>query len=89
MTNYVTIPYALLGLALVAQPIGASTPTVESTSTVEVIGYTETGEYVRLRGSMLGANYSACEAGPCLDVVADHIVLAFDDIFSDGFDDAN
>jgi hypothetical protein len=77
---------ALLCLALVAQPIGASTPTVESTSTVEVIGYTETGEYVRLRGSMIGASYSACEAGPCLDVVAEQIVLAFDDIFSDGFD---
>jgi hypothetical protein len=78
---------ALLCLALIAQPIGASTPAVESTSTVEVIGYTETGEYVRLRGSMLGASYSSCEAGPCLDVVADQIVLAFDDIFSDGFGD--
>lgn len=94
MTNYVTIPYALLFLALVAQPIGAqpaiaSTPTVESTSTVEVIGHTDAGEYVRLRGSMIGASYSSCEAGPCLDVVADQIVLAFDDIFSDGFDDAN
>jgi hypothetical protein len=84
MTNYVTIPCALLCLAM-----AASTPAVESTSTVEVIGYTETGEYVRLRGSMLGASYSSCEGGPCLDVVADQIVLAFDDIFSDGFDGAN
>jgi hypothetical protein len=85
---------ALLFLALIAQPIdaqpiGEPTPAVESTSTVEVNGYTETGEYVRLRGSMLGASYSSCEGGPCLDVVADQIVLAFDDIFSDGFDDAN
>jgi hypothetical protein len=79
-----SIPCALLGLAL-----AASAPAVESTATVEVVGYTDTGEYVRLRGAMLGASYSACEAGPCLDVVADQIVLAFDDIFSDGFDDAN
>jgi hypothetical protein len=74
---------ALLCLALIASPA------IASTTTVEVIGYTETGEYVRLRGSMIGASYSGCEAGPCLDVVADQIVLAFDDIFSDGFDDAN
>jgi hypothetical protein len=80
---------ALLCIALIAQPIGEPTPTVESTSTVEVIGYTDTGEYVRLRGALLGASYSSCEAGPCLDVVADHVVLAFDDIFSDGFDDAD
>jgi hypothetical protein len=73
---------ALLCLALIAQPTGASTPTVE------VIGYTDTGEYVRLRGSMLGASYSSCEAGPCLDVVADQIRLAFDGIFSYGFDEA-
>ena len=84
---------ALLCLALIAQPIGAqpigaSTPAVESTSTVEVIGYTETGEYVRLRGSMSGASYASCEAGPCLDVVADQVSLAFDDVFSDGFDGA-
>ena len=72
---------ALLCLALIASPA------IASTSTVEVVGYTETGEYVRLRGSMIGASYSACEAGPCLDVVADQIVLAFDDIFSDGFDE--
>jgi hypothetical protein len=73
---------ALLCLALIASQAIASTPAVE------VIGYTETGEYVRLRGVMLGASYSSCEAGPCLDVVADQISLAFDDIFSDGFDDA-
>jgi hypothetical protein len=80
---------ALLCLALIASPLGASAPTVESASTVEVIGYTDTGEYVRLRGSMLGASYASCEAGPCLDVVADQIVLAFDDIFSDGFEESS
>jgi hypothetical protein len=69
---------ALLFLALVAP-----------TPTVEVVGYTDTGEYVRLRGVMLGANYVGCADGPCLDVVADQVRLAFDDIFSDGFDDAN
>jgi hypothetical protein len=73
---------AILCLAIAASPAIASTPTVE------VIGYTETGEYVRLRGSLLGASYSSCGAGPCLDVVADQISLAFDDIFSDGFDGA-
>jgi hypothetical protein len=73
---------ALLCLALIASPAIASTPTVE------VVGYADTGEYVRLRGSMLGASYSSCEAGPCLDVVADQIRLAFDGIFSDGFDGA-
>jgi hypothetical protein len=79
---------ALLCLALVAQPIGAQ-PAIASTPTVEVVGYTDTGEYVRLRGVMLGASYSGCAAGPCLDVVADQIVLAFDGIFSDGFDDVS
>jgi hypothetical protein len=74
---------ALLCLALIASPAIASTPTVE------VVGYTETGEYVRLRGVMLGASYYSCEAGPCLDVVADQINLAFDGIFSDGFDGAH
>jgi hypothetical protein len=73
---------ALLCLALIASPA------ISSTSTVEVVGYTETGEYVRLRGAMLGASYASCEAGPCLDVVADQIRLAFDGIFSDGFDGA-
>jgi hypothetical protein len=73
---------ALLCLALIASPAIASTPTVE------VIGYTDTGEYVRLRGSMIGASYVGCPDGPCLDVVADQISLAFDGIFSDGFDDA-
>lgn len=73
---------ALLCLALIVQSAIASTPTVE------VIGYTDTGEYVRLRGGMLGASYVSCEAGPCLDVVADQVVLAFDDIFSDCFDGA-
>lgn len=72
---------ALLCLALIVQSAIASTPTIE------VLGYTDTGEYVRLRGVMLGASYVSCEAGPCLDVVADQIVLAFDDIFSDGFDE--
>jgi hypothetical protein len=72
---------ALLCLALVASPAIASTPTVE------VVGYTDTGEYVRLRGVMLGANYVGCATGPCLDVVADQISLAFDGMFSDGFDD--
>jgi hypothetical protein len=79
---------ALLCVALIASTAIASTPTVASTSTVEVNGYTETGEYVRLRGVMIGASYASCEAGPCLDVVANQIVLAFDDIFSDGFDGA-
>jgi hypothetical protein len=74
---------ALLCLALIASAAIASTPTVE------VIGYTETGEYVRLRGSMIGASYVSCPAGPCLDVVANQIRLVFDDMFSDGFDDAN
>ena len=77
------VAFQLLGRHVVASAAIASTPTVE------VIGYTDTGEYVRLRGSMIGASYGGCEAGPCLDVVADQIVLAFDDIFSDGFDDAN
>lgn len=72
---------ALLFLAVAASPAIASTPTVE------VLGYTDTGEYVRLRGVMLGASYVSCEAGPCLDIVADQIRLAFDDLFSDGFDD--
>lgn len=75
----------LLLLAMIAP---APALTGASTSTVEVIGYTDNGEYVRLRGVMLGASYVSCEAGPCLDVAADQVVLAFDDMFSDGFDDA-
>jgi hypothetical protein len=71
---------ALLCLALIAQPAIASTPTVE------VIGYTDAGEYVRLRGVMLGASYVSCPAGPCLDVVATGVVVAGDAVFADSFD---
>lgn len=72
----------VLTAALIASPAIASTPT----PTVEVVGYTDAGDFVRLRGVMLGASYVGCENGPCLDVVADQIILAFDSVFSDGFD---
>lgn len=72
------IPLWTLLIALVAQ----STPQ----PTVEVIGYTDAGEYVRLRGVMLGASYVSCQAAPCLDVVADRVVVVGDAMFADGFD---
>lgn len=71
---------ALLFLALIAQPAIASTPTIE------VLGYTDTGEYVRLRGVMLGASYVSCPAGPCLDVVASQVNVVGDEMFTDGFE---
>lgn len=74
------MPRALLCLAIAASPAIASPPTVE------VVGYTAAGEYVRLRGVMLGASYVNCPAGPCLDVVADRVVVVGDAVFSDGFD---
>lgn len=71
---------ALLCLAMIASPAIASTPTVE------VVGYTDTGEYVRLRGVMLGASYVGCPGGPCLNVVAEHINVVGDAMFADGFE---
>lgn len=72
----------LLFLAMIASPVITSTPTVE------VVGYTDTGEYVRLRGVMLGASYVGCPGGPCLDVAAEQVVVVGDAMFADGFDDA-
>lgn len=71
---------ALLCLTLIASPA------IASTDTIEVIGYTDTGEYVRLRGVMLGASYVNCPDGPCLHVVADQVVVVGDAMFADGFD---
>lgn len=76
--------YVLLFLALIAP-----TPTNEPTTTVEVNGYTDTGEYVRLRGVVLDAIFTNCATGPCLDVVADQIIVAGDSMFSDGFEEPN
>lgn len=73
---------ALLYLALIASPAIASTPT----PTVEVVGYTDAGEYVRLRGVMPSASYVGCPGGPCLDVVADRVVVVGDAMFADGFE---
>lgn len=71
-----TLPY----LALIASPVVASTPTVE------VVGYTDAGDFVRLRGVMLGASYVGYPGGPCLDVVADQISIVGDEMFEDGFE---
>lgn len=56
------------------------------TPTVEVEGYTAAGEYVRLRGRMLGAVYVGCDAGPCLHVEAAGVAVVGDVIFRSGTD---
>lgn len=71
---------ALLCIAIAASPV------IASTSTVEVVGYTTEGDFVRLRGVMLGASYVSCPGGPCLNVAADYIDVVGDAMFADGFE---
>jgi hypothetical protein len=71
-----TLPLLLIPALALAQP------------TIEVTGTTPAGDYVRIRGVIDIAAYTACppNPAPCLDVLGVDLVVDGDLIFGDGFD---